>query len=64
MFYSLFLYGIIYWIFKIIPVRNNGEGLEWHEYVRNWGDLSMRTCAYDGRRASNFFHFGAYVQIE
>ena len=24
MFYSLFLYGILYWIFKRIPIRNKG----------------------------------------
>ena len=41
MFYNLFLYGIIDWIFKNIPIRNSGWGLEWFEYVRNGG---LVTC--------------------
>ena len=46
MFFSLFLYGIIYWIFKNIPLEVVG-GLKWYEYVRNRGAHSMRTCAYE-----------------
>ena len=37
MFFSLFLYGIIYWIFKNIPLKIVGGGLKWYEYIRNRG---------------------------
>ena len=38
MFFSLFLYGIIYWIFKNISLEIvRGELLKWYEYVRNGG---------------------------
>ena len=63
MFFSLFLYGIIYLIFKNIPLKIVG-GLKWYEYVRNGGARSMRTCAYDGGGGSNFCHFSEYVLIE
>ena len=65
MFFSLYLYGIIYWIFKSIPLEIVvGGGLKWNEYVRNRGARSMRTCTYDGGGGLNFCHFGAYVLIE
>ena len=37
MLFSLFLYGIIYWIFKNIPLEIVEGGLKWYEYVRNGG---------------------------
>ena len=37
MFFSLFLCGIIYWIFKNIPLEIVGGGLKWYEYARNRG---------------------------
>ena len=43
MFFSLFLYGIIYWIFKNIPLEIVGGGLRWYEYVRN-GGRGLATC--------------------
>ena len=64
MFFSLFLYGIIYWTFKNIPLKMTKGGLKLYEYVRNRGARSMCTCAYDGGGGSNFCHFGAYVLIE
>ena len=63
--FSIFLYGIIDWIFEKIPVRNVGGGSGRWEYVGNEGARSMRTCAYDGGRAgSNFCDFSAYILIE
>ena len=66
MFFSLFLYGIIYWIFKNIPLEIVRGGLKWYEYVRNGGGgliacVRVRTM---GEERSNFCHFGAYVLIE
>ena len=43
MLFNLFLYGIIYWIFKNIPLEVVGGGLKWYEYVRN-GGLVARVC--------------------
>ena len=64
MFLSLFLCGIIYWIFENTPLEIMGGGLILYEDVLNGGAHSMCTCAYDGGRGSNFCHFGAYVLIE
>ena len=36
MFFNLFLYGIIYWILKKIPLEIL-RGLKWHDYVGNGG---------------------------
>ena len=59
MFFSLFLYGSIYWIFKNIPLEIVGGGLIWYEYVRTGGGgaRSMRTCAYDGGEGVKFLSF-------
>ena len=57
MFYSLFLYGIIYWIFKNIPIRNSVGGLEWYEYVCNGGFVECVRVRTMGERGSNFFPF-------
>ena len=58
MLFSLFLYGIIYWIFKNIPLEIVwGGGLKWYEYVRNGGARSMPTCAYDGEAGVKFLSF-------
>ena len=43
MFFSLFLYGIIYGIFKNIPLEIVG-GLKWYEYVCNGGGLVACIC--------------------
>ena len=50
MFYSLFLYGSIYWIFKNIPLEIVGGGVsnDMSTYSMGGGAHSMRTCAYDG----------------
>ena len=54
MLFSLFLYGIIYWVFKNIPLKIGG--LKWDEYVRNRGEArSMRTYSYDGGRGGQIF---------
>ena len=40
MLFSLFLYGIIYWIFKNIPLQIvEGVVIKWYEYVRNGGGV-------------------------
>ena len=52
MFFSLFLYGIIYWIFRNIPLEIVGGGLKWYEYVRNGGLVAcvrVRTMGEGGR---------------
>ena len=54
---SLFLYGIIYWILKNIPLEIVGGGLKWYEHVRNRGARSMRTCAHDGGGGVKFLSF-------
>ena len=66
MFFRLFLYGIIYWIFKNIPLEIVGGWLKSYEYVRDGGGArSMRTCAYDGGGGGQIFViFGAYVLTE
>ena len=48
MFFSLFLYGIIYWIFKNIPLEIVGGGLRWYEYVCNRGARSLLTMGEGG----------------
>ena len=51
MLFSLFLYGVIYWIFKNIPLEIVGGGLKWYEYVRNGGLLAcvhVRTMGEGG----------------
>ena len=67
MFFSLFLYGIIYWIFRNIPLEIvRGKGLKWYEYVRNGGG-GLVACARVrtmGEGGTNFCHVGAYVLIE
>ena len=61
-FYSLFLYGLIDWIFESFPIGNGGlMGKSTHTMG---GGRSMRTCAYDGGRGSSFCNFGAYVLME
>ena len=64
MFYSLFLYGNIYLIFKNIPLELEGEGLKRYEYVRNRGLAACVRVHTMGEGGSNFCHFGAYVLIE
>ena len=59
-FFSLFLYGLIDWIFESFPIRNGG-GLDGKEYVRNVGVVAcvrLRTIEEEG---FNFCYFGAYV---
>ena len=55
MFFSLFLYGIIYWIFKNIPLEIVGGGLSGLCTYAMGGARSMRTCAYDGGGGQIFF---------
>ena len=57
MFYSLFLYGIIYWMLKNIPLEIVGM-LKWHEYIHNERVArSMRTCACNGEEGVIFLSF-------
>ena len=64
MFCQLFLYEIVDWICKKIPVRN-GERGGGQEYVCNSGrGRSKRMSAYDGGRGSDPCHFNANVIIE
>ena len=60
MFFSLFLYGIIYWIFKNIPIEIviGGGGLKWYEYVRNRGLVAcvcVRTMGGGGVKFLSFW---------
>ena len=51
-FLSLFLYGIIYWIFKNTPLEivDGGGGYNGiSTYAMGGGARSLRTCAYDGQ---------------
>ena len=64
MFYSLFLYGNIYWIFKNIPLELVGGGLKRYEYVRNRGLAACVRVRTMGEAGSNFCHFDACVLIE
>ena len=54
MFYSGFLYGIIPWIFKSVPVRSGGEGLRW---------VSLRTPWREGRSKLHVRIMGERGQI-
>ena len=61
MFYSLFLYGIINWMLKKIPIRNGGSQMGKRTYTN--GGCSIRTSAYDGG-GGQIFHFSTYILIE
>ena len=65
MFFSLFLYGIIYWIFKNIPLEIVGGGVKMvSTYAMGGGLLACVRVRTMGRGRSNFCYFGAYVLIE
>ena len=52
MFYSLFLYGTVYWVFKNMPLEIVGGGLKWYEYVRSRGLVAcvrVRTMGEGGQ---------------
>ena len=55
--FSLFPFGIIDWIFKNIPVTNEGE-VRWVRVRTQWRmGRSERTCAYDGKKGVKFLPF-------
>ena len=62
MFYCLFLYGIITWILKNIPARNE-EAMVVRVCMQCKG-CSKHISAYDGGRGSIISYFGAYVLPE
>ena len=62
-YYSLFLYGLIDWIFKSFPIRNWWV-LDGKEYVRNGGVVASVRVRTMGEGGSNICYFGAYVLIE
>ena len=47
LFYSLFLHGIIVWVFKNTPLRN-GTGGQMGKSTYTIGGRSKRTCAHNG----------------
>ena len=63
MFCSLFLYGIIDWVFKNIPIGNR-EGVRWVAVCMQWGVIASIHVHMMGGGGSNFGHFGVYVLIE
>ena len=64
--YSLFLDGLIDWIFESFPIRNRGWGLNGKKYVRSWGiveSVRVRTMGDGGQMTPSRTIRGKKIQI-